>query len=142
MHLAVNQEMKFRLLPSPLIYIEMDEIRKCKHHGDSVFRYYESQRKWRCLKCQTESTRKKRTNLKIKAVEYKGGKCEVCGYNKCIDAFDFHHLDPSKKEFRISDGCTRSWDKIKLELDKCILVCANCHREIHFELNKVEKEDD
>ena len=140
MHLTVNQEKKFRLLSSPLIYTKMDEIRKCKHHGDSLFRYYESQGKWRCLKCQTDSTQKRRNNLKIKAIEYKGGKCEICGYDKCVDALDFHHLDPSEKEFRISDGYTRSWEKVQIELDKCMLVCANCHREIHAELHKKEKE--
>lgn len=60
------------------------------------------------MKCQTDSTQKRRNNLKIKAIEYKGGKCEICGYDKCVDALDFHHLDPSEKEFRISDGYTRS----------------------------------
>lgn len=69
------------------------------------------------------------------AIEYKGGKCKCCGYNKCISALEFHHLDPSVKEFNIGQkGYTRSWDKNKKELDKCILVCANCHREIHHGL--------
>lgn len=75
-----------------------------------------------------------RQNLKEKAVEYKGGKCEKCGYNKCIRALEFHHLDANKKDFTISNYSVLSWDKIKLEVDKCILVCANCHREIHDEL--------
>lgn len=71
------------------------------------------------------------------AVEYKGGKCSVCGYDRCADALEFHHLDPSQKDFGISSkGYTRSWDKVKEELDKCILVCSNCHREIHSGLIK------
>lgn len=71
------------------------------------------------------------------AVEYKGDKCSVCGYDRCADALEFHHLDPSKKDFGISSkGYTRSWDKVKEELDKCILVCSNCHREIHSGLIK------
>ena len=66
------------------------------------------------------------------AVEYKGGKCINCGYKKDIAALDFHHVDETKKDFGLSQrGLTRSWDRIKKELDKCILVCANCHREIH-----------
>ena len=66
------------------------------------------------------------------AVTYKGGKCEKCGYNKCIAALDFHHLNPLEKDFSIGNkGYTRSWENIKKEIDKCILVCANCHREIH-----------
>lgn len=64
-------------------------------------------------------------------VEYKGGKCEKCGYNKCIEALDFHHIDPSQKEFGISSN-SYSLERMKKEVDKCILVCANCHREIHF----------
>ena len=65
-------------------------------------------------------------------VNYKGSRCKICGYNKCSEALEFHHLSSSGKDFGISDrGYTRSWAKIKEELDKCILVCANCHREIH-----------
>lgn len=67
---------------------------------------------------------------KLKAVEYKGGKCQICGYNKCVRSLQFHHLDPNEKDFGISGG-TKSFEKLKPELDKCILVCANCHCEIH-----------
>lgn len=74
----------------------------------------------------------RRKKLKDLAIEYKGGKCSCCGYNKCKAALEFHHLDPNEKEFGLgTKGLTRSWDKIKIELDKCILLCANCHREIH-----------
>ena len=77
----------------------------------------------------------RRKKLKQMAIEYKGGKCEVCGYKKCSAALEFHHLDPSGKDFGMSDGgWTRAWSKIKEEIDKCMLVCANCHREIHSEV--------
>lgn len=56
----------------------------------------------------------------------------LCGYDKCREALDFHHLDPTQKIFGLSvKGLTRSWEKIRNEIDKCILLCANCHREIH-----------
>lgn len=71
-----------------------------------------------------------RQEMKIKAAEYKGGCCQCCGYSRCMGALEFHHLDPKKKDFGIA-AVTRSWENIKDELDKCILVCANCHREIH-----------
>lgn len=79
-----------------------------------------------------EAVKKRRIFLKAKAIKYKGGKCFFCGYNRLKDTLEFHHLDKRKKEFGLSlKGLTRSWDKIEKELDKCLLVCANCHREIH-----------
>lgn len=71
-----------------------------------------------------------RKRTKEKLVEYKGGKCQCCGYNSCIDAFDFHHLNPNEKDFSVS-GKSYSFERLKKEVDKCILVCSNCHREIH-----------
>ena len=66
------------------------------------------------------------------AIEYKGGKCEKCGYSRCMEALEFHHCDPTQKDFSISSkGYTRSWDKVRSELDKCMMLCANCHREFH-----------
>ena len=74
---------------------------------------------------------KRRRKVKAMSIEYKGGKCQACGYDRCQAALELHHLDKSNKEFGIGDkGYTRSWDKVKTELDKCILLCANCHREI------------
>ena len=63
-------------------------------------------------------------------IEYKGNKCEKCGYNKNIAALEFHHLDPNTKKFTLSDT-HHNWEETKEELDKCILVCSNCHRELH-----------
>ncbi|MDP3793534.1 MAG: hypothetical protein Q8R07_02160 [Candidatus Uhrbacteria bacterium] len=75
---------------------------------------------------------KRRTKIRQLAVDFKGGQCVICGYHKCIAALEFHHPDPSKKDFSISaDGLTRSWDRVKKEVRKCVLLCANCHREIH-----------
>ena len=77
-----------------------------------------------------------RRKVKIKLVQYKGGKCECCGYCKCIEALEFHHLDPKTKEFQIS-GCCKSFDILKMEVNKCILVCSNCHKEIHAGIRKI-----
>lgn len=109
-------------------------VKECKTHGITEFAK-RAENRWRCKKCAVNAVQKRRERVKQMAVEYKGGECEVCGYNKCIAALDFHHLDPSKKDFGIGEkGFTRSWEKIKKELDKCILVCSNCHREIHESL--------
>jgi DNA-binding CsgD family transcriptional regulator len=75
-----------------------------------------------------------RKNNKIKCIEKLGGRCSKCGYNKCIEALEFHHTDPDIKIFSISSNLNKAWSKIEKELEKCILVCANCHREIHNEL--------
>lgn len=90
------------------------------------------------MRCRQDKVNRRRRKLKVMAVEYKGGKCEKCGYNRCIGALEFHHIDPTQKDFAISTtGSTRAWSKIQTELDKCILVCSNCHREIHEELGSV-----
>ncbi len=79
-----------------------------------------------------QAVNRRRKELRHKAIVYKGGRCSICGYNKCLQALEFHHSDPSKKDFGISaKGYTRSWEMVSKELDKCILLCANCHREVH-----------
>lgn len=78
-----------------------------------------------------------RRRTKIKLVNYKGGKCEKCGYDKCVDALEFHHKLPNEKDFTIS-GKSWSFEKLKNEVDKCILVCSNCHKEIHYELKNIK----
>lgn len=78
-----------------------------------------------------EKLKEKRILFKKKCIEYKGGKCSMCGYDKHIAALHFHHVDPYGKDFEISKANYKNWDDVKLELDKCLLVCANCHAEIH-----------
>lgn len=75
-----------------------------------------------------EYTQKRRRWLKKVLVESKGGKCEVCGYDRCIRSLQFHHIDPNTKDFDLSRG-TYSYEKMKAEIDKCMLLCANCHGE-------------
>lgn len=88
-----------------------------------------------------EAVKKRRKKLREMAREYRGGKCEVCGYNKSQRALSFHHRDPKKKSFGISmKGLTRSWEKIRLEIDKCILLCANCHMEVHDGITQLPRE--
>ena len=87
-------------------------------------------RKTICNSCNVTAFRQRR---KQKCIDYKGGKCEKCGYNKCNAALQFHHKDPDKKDFALSwNGRPHSWEKCKIELDKCILLCANCHSEVHY----------
>ncbi|MBI3601861.1 MAG: hypothetical protein HY209_03105 [Candidatus Omnitrophica bacterium] len=80
----------------------------------------------------------RRKKIRAMAVAHKGGKCVRCGYDRCIDVLEFHHLDPAQKDFNISSkGYTRSWARVKEELGKCIMVCANCHRELHAKVSSL-----
>ncbi len=83
---------------------------------------------------------KRRRKIKTLAIEYKGGECQVCGYDKYPGALDLHHKNHKDKRFGIGDkGYTRSWEKVKAELDKCVLVCANCHREIEAGITQLPR---
>lgn len=86
-----------------------------------------------CRPCDRFRQNQKHDKLKKEAILYKGGKCLGCGYDRCEAALDFHHLDPTKKDFRISVrlGGKGLNAQLKAELDKCVLLCSNCHREVH-----------
>jgi hypothetical protein len=83
-----------------------------------------------------KSAKERKIKIKQLAVDYLGGKCNRCGYDNCIEAFEFHHIDPSTKDPSLDGrGINRgkSFEASKEELDKCVLLCANCHREVHYE---------
>lgn len=80
-----------------------------------------------CMACVVSV---RRTNLKIRAVLYKGNACERCGYNGCLESMTFHHRDAAHKDFEIS-GATWNWALLTQELDKCEMLCQNCHHETH-----------
>lgn len=84
-----------------------------------------------CKKCFNEYCIKRWIEIKLKLIEYKGGSCIKCGYNKYYGALELHHRDASDKEFNWTKLRLKSWDKIRVEADKCDLLCANCHREVH-----------
>lgn len=85
-----------------------------------------------CKPCTIKQSLERQRKFKKDCIEYKGGCCVKCGYNKCDAALEFHHLDPTQKDYTIANvRMTNFNDSVKSELDKCILVCANCHREIH-----------
>jgi len=72
-----------------------------------------------------------------------GGKCQICGYNQCLAALAFHHRNPKEKDFQISSFKKKNTDDYILyhELEKCILVCSNCHIEIHQGMHQEEVAD-
>lgn len=88
-----------------------------------------------CKDCQNQRTGDIARAIKNKAIQYKGGLCEDCkrSFPDCV--YDFHHLDPSMKDFQISGQGVRNldWCEIQSELDKCVLLCSNCHRLRHYD---------
>lgn len=96
----------------------------------------------KCNSCRANGWRDRRA-LKQRMVDYKGGgACVLCGYSKCLRAMDFHHLDPSSKRFNIASSHNRSWESLRLELDKCILICSNCHFEIEADAGRSRRRID
>lgn len=83
------------------------------------------------IQCNTCCQAKRRKKRRQQILDHAGGKCQLCGYDICSKALSFHHKDPRAKEFPIAGSGLRSWEKVREEIDKCILVCMNCHAEIH-----------
>jgi len=74
----------------------------------------------------------RRKKLKEEAIKISGGKCSVCGYDKCLSALEFHH-NHEDKEGHVSTFIKKgSRQKVLKEAEKCIILCANCHRELHY----------
>lgn len=86
-----------------------------------------------CYNCMPDGIQLSRGAFLAKIKEAHGGKCIRCGYNKCIKALEFHHIDPNKKDFTISNDNFKVLEAVK-EAKKCILLCANCHRELHDDM--------
>lgn len=132
-----------------------DNIDKCKKEKQKYYytnrasilkqsnKYYKKNKKIILVKCKLYRDKcyakihKERIERSQWLSEYKLSKgCQTCGYNKCVNALEFHHLDPSKKDTIASMG-NYSMKRIKKEIEECILLCANCHKELHYKENKI-----
>ena len=103
---------------------------ECRRHGETEF-VLEGRGYYRCVRCRSEAVSKRRRAVKRRLVEEAGGRCGVCGYSRCQQALQFHHLDPSMKEFHLGhQGQSRSLARSRAEARKCVLLCANCHAEV------------
>jgi hypothetical protein len=104
------------------------DIQNTLHCSESTIWYYCSPgAKEKRFKANYKIRKNCRNKLKLTF----GGKCKACGYNKCLAALDFHHLNKDEKNFDIGTMLITSFTKAKEEAKKCILLCANCHRELH-----------
>lgn len=85
----------------------------------------------------------KRNDLKKQLIDLLGGKCQFCGYSKSISALSFHHKNPTEKDFKIAKGLiTKTIEELTDEVKKCMLVCSNCHCEIHDGLLCIDRQVD
>jgi hypothetical protein len=103
---------------------------RCPTHGLTDY-WLEGRGYYRCLRCRWERVSRRRRSLKQILVDEAGGECRLCGYDRCVSALHFHHVDPDTKSFAIAgQGVTRSLAGAREEAQKCVLLCANCHAEV------------
>jgi hypothetical protein len=104
--------------------------RACPSHGITRFQV-DRQGTYRCLACRAERVTARRRRIKEILVAEAGGRCALCGYDRCLRALGFHHVDPSSKAFSVAfRGVARSLARARAEAAKCVLLCANCHMEV------------
>ena len=109
---------------------------KCKHCGEEEPTKFYGKMKTTCRSCHGTQIEKQRVGKREEAIARKGGKCERCGYDKYRGALEFHHRDPSQKD---PYGLRAfNLDRLFEEVDKCTLLCSNCHKEVHHELRLEE----
>jgi transposase-like protein len=107
-------------------------ILRCRIHGEQEH-VRRSDGFWRCIPCRSECVSRSRQRSKATLVAEAGGCCVLCGYNRCLGALEFHHVDPSTKLFGVSaHGLARSMADLRAEVAKCILLCSNCHVEVEM----------
>jgi len=116
-----------------------DQMRphKCSCGESDPDKFYGNKRS-SCGKCHNKYTKKKGKEKRKRAIDLLGGCCKLCGYNKCYEAIDLHHLKPEEKEVGFSLLKGWSWEKIEKAIKKCVPLCSNCHREVHAGITKIE----
>lgn len=97
-------------------------------------KFEQKKNRTRCGSCNTKI---RRFRAKAAAIKYLGGKCIKCGWRGNQAALQFHHKNPSRKDFIVGNVANKNWEKIKIELKKCILLCANCHSIEHSTKNNI-----
>lgn len=110
-------------------------LKTCVKHGETEHAQYGNRPRWVCKLCNTAEVTAHRRKNKQRLVDHFGGKCKLCGYAKTVAALQFHHLDPSQKDMRLGSGNTVAFERLVTEAEKCIMVCSNCHAEIHAGLH-------
>ena len=104
--------------------------RICRRHGEVTF-ILEGRGSYRCTRCRQDRVAEHRRRTKARLVAEAGGCCAICGYDAYTGALEFHHVDPTEKQFGLAQrGFTRSLEAAREEARKCVLLCSNCHAEV------------
>lgn len=135
MHSQTHKQNLEIFFQSNALYNSMNKFcPKCKENKSVEQFYYRKTEKryhqW-CKVCTYTYQKDRWKHRKYQAMEIMGGKCSGCNYDKNYAAMEFHHIDPEQKEFAWDKLRQTAWSTIIEELKKCILLCSNCHREIH-----------
>jgi transposase-like protein len=128
---------KYAMTTQPSRYSRRDALpatglaRECPVHGWGVFVRIGEVGRFRCAQCNGEAVTARRRRIKEILVAEAGGCCVICGYSRYVGALQFHHVDPREKSFSVSErGLARSLESARKEVQKCALLCANCHAEV------------
>lgn len=116
-----------------------ENMRVCRHHGRHLhYRLVDKKGyvRWRCRRCVGEAVTRRKQRVRRTLIDEAGGRCAVCGYDRCVLNMHFHHVDPATKELDMTARVGRSLAAFREEAKKCVLVCANCHGEIEAGLIK------
>jgi transposase-like protein len=106
-----------------------EAILSCREHGPA--RHVRHENGFRCAECRSAAVSARRRRVKATLLAEAGGRCRLCGYDRCVAALHFHHVDPEMKSFSLAvTGVTRSLAAARAEARKCVVLCANCHAEV------------
>jgi transposase len=109
----------------------------CRRHGKTTF-VIDTTGAYRCRRCRVESVTRRRRRVKEMLVADAGGCCVLCGYDRCLGALHFHHLDPAQKRLSVAyGGVTLAIEALRAEVQKCVLLCSNCHAEVEGGVTKL-----
>ena len=105
-------------------------VMECAAHGATEY-IRDARGYYRCAQCRSAAVTRHRRKIKTILVQELGGACQLCGYSRCHAALEFHHRNPAEKAFSLSqEGVTRSLERARVEAQKCVLLCGNCHAEV------------
>jgi transposase len=120
---------RLRVSRTPLLVDAAAELRMCPEHGPTPF-VVDRDGYRRCRRCRVDSVLRRRARVRDVLIAEAGGACAICGLDAHPAALQFHHVDPSQKSFTIRNGDTRSLERMREEVRKCVLLCANCHAQV------------